>query len=194
MLSERAGRKSIEILAPAGSYDSFHAAITAGADAVYAGGERFGARAFAENFSTEQLCLAIDEAHLHGCRFYLTVNTLLKEEEIKSLPQYLAPFYESGLDAVIVQDLGVLQVVRRAFPGMDVHASTQMTVTGAYGASFLKKLGVTRVVPARELSLSEISDIKSTTGMEVECFVHGALCYSYSGMCMLRCFFGGVWL
>lgn len=183
--------RKIEILAPAGSYESFHAAIVAGADAVYAGGPKFGARAFAENFTKAQLLNAIDYAHLHQRKFYLTVNTLLKDYEIEQLPEYLEPLYQRGLDAVIVQDMGVLNVVRQYFPDMDIHASTQMTVTGVNGAQFLKENGAVRVVPAREISLEEVRNIKSVTGMEMECFVHGALCYCYSGQCLLSSLIGG---
>ncbi|RHV08020.1 U32 family peptidase [Firmicutes bacterium OM07-11] len=183
--------RKIEILAPAGSYESFHAAIVAGADAVYAGGPKFGARAFAENFTEDQLLNAIDYAHLHQRKFYLTVNTLLKDYEIEQLPKYLEPLYQRGLDAVIVQDMGVLNVVRQYFPDMDIHASTQMTVTGVNGAQFLKENGAVRVVPAREISLEEVRNIKSVTGMEMECFVHGALCYCYSGQCLLSSLIGG---
>ena len=183
--------RKIEILAPAGSYESFHAAIVAGADAVYAGGPKFGARAFAENFTEAQLLNAIDYAHLHQRKFYLTVNTLLKDYEIEQLPEYLEPLYQRGLDAVIVQDMGVLHVVRQYFPDMDIHASTQMTVTGVNGAQFLKENGAVRVVPAREISLEEVRNIKSATGMEMECFVHGALCYCYSGQCLLSSLIGG---
>ncbi len=181
----------MEVLAPAGSYDSFRAALTAGADAVYAGGPHFGARAYAENFTEEQLLDAIDEAHLHGRRFYLTVNTLVKDQELPQLYDYLAPLYRGGLDAVIVQDTGVFQVVRTCFPDLDIHASTQMTITGAGGARFLKECGAVRVVPARELSLEEIRHMKQVTGMEIECFVHGALCYCYSGQCLLSSLIGG---
>ena len=183
--------RKIEILAPAGSYESFHAAIVAGADAVYAGGPKFGARAFAENFTEAQLLNAIDYAHLHQRKFYLTVNTLLKDYEIEQLPEYLEPLYQRGLDAVIVQDMGVLNVVRQYFPDMDIHASTQMTVTGVNGAQFLKENGAVRVVPVREISLEEVRNIKSVTGMEMECFVHGALCYCYSGQCLLSSLIGG---
>ena len=163
----------------------------AGADAVYAGGPKFGARAFAENFTEAQLLNAIDYAHLHQRKFYLTVNTLLKDYEIEQLPEYLEPLYQRGLDAVIVQDMGVLNVVRQYFPDMDIHASTQMTVTGVNGAQFLKENGAVRVVPAREISLEEVRNIKSVTGMEMECFVHGALCYCYSGQCLLSSLIGG---
>lgn len=185
------GRKKIEILAPAGSYESFKAAVAAGADAVYAGGPRFGARAFADNFTDEQLLEAIDYAHLHGRKFYLTVNTLLKDEEMEMLHGYLEPLYRQGLDAVIVQDIGVLAFVRAHFPEMDIHASTQMTITNTEGALFLKEHGAVRVVPARELALEEVRDIAKRTGLELECFVHGALCYCYSGQCLLSSLIGG---
>lgn len=183
--------QKVEILAPAGSYGSFHAAIAAGADAVYAGGPRFGARAFAKNFSVEEMLEAIDYAHLHGRKFYLTVNTLLKDKEIEELVEYLKPFYEGGLDAVIVQDWGVLKLIRETFPNMEIHASTQMTITSADGAAFVKEQGASRVVPARELSLQEIHEMKKRTGLEIECFVHGALCYCYSGQCLMSSMIGG---
>ena len=183
--------KKIEILAPAGSYESFHAALCAGADAVYAGGNRFGARAYADNFTQEELIRAIDEAHLHGRKLYLTVNTLLKDREMDELYDYLAPLYSAGLDAVIVQDAGVLSFVRENFPEMDIHASTQMAITGALGAKFIEEQGAKRVVPARELSLGEIRAIREQTGLEIECFVHGALCYCYSGQCLLSSLIGG---
>lgn len=189
--SKKNSRRSVEILAPAGSYECFRAALLAGADAVYAGGPYFGARAYAENFSEEKLLEAIDEAHLHGLRFYLTVNTLIKDREIPLLYTYLEPLYRNGLDTVIVQDVGALEAVRDAFPGMDIHASTQMTITGTEGAKFLKECGAVRVVPARELSLDEIRHMKQETGMEVECFVHGALCYCYSGQCLMSSLIGG---
>ena len=169
--------RKIEILAPAGSYASFKAALCAGADAVYAGGSQFGARAYADNFTKEELIAAIREAHLHGRRLYLTVNTLLKDSEISGLYEWLLPFYECGLDAVIVQDTGVFELVRTCFPGLDIHVSTQMSIAGAYGAKFMESQGATRVVPARELSLGEIRQIRRETDLEIECFVHGALCY-----------------
>ena len=153
--------RKIEILSPAGSFTSFRAAIFSGADAVYAGGNRFGARAFAENFSDQELLEAIDYAHLHGKKFYLTVNTLIKEHEFPELRRYLEPLYRGGLDAVIVQDIGVDSYIRECFPELEIHASTQMTITGTPGARFLQNQGVTRVVPARELSLEEIMHMKS---------------------------------
>lgn len=182
---------AIEILAPAGDYETLKAAVCAGADAVYAGGERFGARAFAVNFNRDELLSAIDYVHLHGRKLYLTVNTLVKEREFADLYEYLLPFYEQGLDAVIVQDMGVMDYVRKQFPGLSIHASTQMTVTNVISARYLESLGVTRVVPARELSLAEIQEISGNTGLEVECFVHGALCYCYSGQCLLSSMIGG---
>ena len=169
---------AVEILAPAGNYDTLKAAVLAGADAVYAGGERFGARAYAGNFNREELLSAIDYVHLHGRKLYLTVNTLIKEREFADLYEYLFPLYQQGLDAVIVQDLGVMDYVMKQFPGLLIHASTQMTVTNVISAEYLESLGVTRIVPARELSLAEVQEICSHTGLEVECFVHGALCYS----------------
>lgn len=184
-------KKRAELLAPAGSMESLKAAVHAGADAVYMGGQRFGARAYAENPDQDHLKEAIDYCHLHGSAFYLTVNTLLKEQEMSELYEYLAPLYEHGLDAAIVQDLGVLSFIREQFPDLPIHASTQMTVTGADGVEFLKNLGVTRVVTARELSLEEIKEIYTKTGMEIESFVHGALCYCYSGQCLFSSLIGG---
>lgn len=183
--------RQVEILAPAGSYECFRAAISAGADAVYAGGSRFGARAYADNFSEEELIRAIEEAHLFGKKLYLTVNTLLKNTEIDELADYLSPLYEKGLDAVIVQDVGVLEYIKTEFPKLDIHASTQMTITGYPGAAFFEQAGAVRVVPARELSLAEIREIREHTDLEIECFVHGALCYSYSGQCLLSSVIGG---
>ena len=181
-----------EILAPAGSFECMKAAFLAGADAVYAGGAMFGARASAVNFSGEELLDAIDYAHLHGKKFYLTINTLLKEQELEQdLYPYLLPAYEHGLDAVIVQDLGVLKFIREYFPSLPVHASTQMNVTGPYFGRELKRLGVTRIVTSRELSLEEINRIYQATGLEIESFVHGALCYCYSGQCLLSSMIGG---
>lgn len=183
---------NIELLAPAGSYEGLIQNLDCGADAVYVGGKAFGARAYAQNLSEEQLLQAIDEAHIRSRKVYLTVNTLLKNQELyQELYEYLLPFYEQGLDAVIVQDLGVLSFVRREFPGMHIHASTQMAVTGPEAAVFLEKNGVNRVVTARELSLEEISSIRRTTNMEIESFVHGALCYSYSGQCLFSSILGG---
>lgn len=184
-------KSAIEILSPAGSFSIMKTAVKAGADAVYAGGSCFGARAFAQNFTDKELLEAIDYAHIHGKKLYLTVNTLVKEREMDALIRYLTPFYLQGLDAVIVQDLGVMETVRRQFPGLAIHASTQMTVTHSIMARYLEELGVVRVVPARELSLAEIRKISEHTGLEIECFVHGALCYCYSGQCLMSSMIGG---
>ena len=185
-------KKRVEILSPAGSYESLKAAIAAGADAVYIGGSRFGARAYADNLSEEKLLEVIDYVHLHGRQIYLTVNTLLKELELKNeLYDYLLPYYKQGLDAVIVQDMGVLKYVKKHFPDLPIHASTQMTVTNVLGAEFLKKQGVERVVTAREMKLSEIEEITKKTDIEIESFVHGALCYCYSGQCLYSSLIGG---
>lgn len=185
-------KRKIEILAPAGSYESLKAAIAAGADAIYVGGNRFGARAYANNFSQEELLDAIDYVHLHRKKIYLTVNTLLKEKELEEeLYEYLLPYYKQGLDAVIVQDVGVLHFVRKYFPSLPIHASTQMTITGVDGAKFMEEQGVERVVTARELSLKEIKEISEQTSVEIESFVHGALCYCYSGQCLYSSLLGG---
>lgn len=183
--------RQVEVLAPAGSFESMKAAIAAGADAVYIGGSRFGARAYADNLDEERMLTAIDYAHLHGVSLYMTVNTLVKEKELDSLFEYLNPYYMRGLDAVIVQDLGVFSYIRKAFPDLPIHVSTQMTITGVYGAELLKRMGASRVVPARELSLEEIRRIHENVDIEIESFVHGALCYCYSGQCLLSSFIGG---
>jgi len=159
---------------------------------VYVGGGQFGARAYANNFSEAELLRAIDEAHIHGKQLYLTVNTLLKEEELEAqLYDYLRPYYEQGLDAVIVQDMGAFQFIREYFPKMDIHTSTQMTICNRYGAEMMKELGATRVVTAREMSFAEIKDIADHVDIEIESFVHGALCYCYSGQCLLSSMLGG---
>lgn len=183
-------RNDVEILAPAGSWESLEAAVNAGADAVYLGGKRFGARAYAGNFGEEELLAAIDYAHIHGKRLYLTVNTLFKEKELKELYGYLAPCYREGLDGVIVQDIGAMDFIREAFPKLPIHISTQATVTGVYGAAFFQEKGAVRIVPARELSLTEVRGIKKNTGLEIECFIHGALCYCYSGQCLFSSLLG----
>lgn len=183
--------KCPELLAPAGSFEICRAVIAAGADAVYAGGSRFGARAYAENFTQEQLLSAIDYVHLYGKKLYLTVNTLLKQAEIHTLYEYLLPYYRQGLDAVIVQDFGVMRLIQKWFADLPIHISTQMSPAGPYGFSYLRKLGASRVVAARELSLEEICEIRRFSDVEIECFVHGALCYCYSGQCLLSSMLGG---
>lgn len=184
--------KKIELLAPAGSLETLKAVCAAGADAVYLGGSQFGARAYAKNFTKEELLYAIDYVHLHDKKLHLTVNTLLKDRELEEqLYDYLLPYYEQGLDAVIVQDAGVFSFIRKHFPGMELHASTQMTISGAEGARFWKEAGADRVVLARELSLEEIRHVHDTVDVELECFVHGALCYCYSGQCLFSSMLGG---
>lgn len=183
-------KQHVELLSPAGNYQAFLGALNAGADAVYLGGRRFGARAYADNFTTEEIIRALRYAHLHGKKIYLTLNTLVKEEEFLSLSKDLSPLYEAGLDGVIIQDLGLWRYIREYFPQLELHASTQMTITGSRGAAFLKEIGVSRIVPARELSLAELSSIKKETGLQMECFIHGAMCYCYSGQCLFSSILG----
>ena len=182
----------VEILAPAGSMECLKAAITAGADAVYTGGALFGARAYAHNLTEEELLEAIDYVHLHGRRLYLTVNTLIKDREMeKQMYDYLLPYYRQGLDAVIVQDIGLFRFIRKHFPDLPIHASTQMTLTGVDGAKFLEKEGAQRIVTSRELSMAEVKKIADETELEIESFVHGALCYCYCGQGVFSSFIGG---
>lgn len=185
-------KKQLELLAPAGSLTTLKAVVNAGADAVYLGGEMFGARAYANNFSKEELFEGIDYGHRNHCRVILAVNTLLKEYEFKNqLYEYLLPYYEKGIDAVIVQDFGVMSFIKEQFPDLPIHTSTQMTVTGVDGAKFLASMGADRVVMARELSFSEIKAIHDAVDVELEGFVHGALCYCYSGQCLFSSMLGG---
>ena len=189
-MDTRRNTTKVELLAPAGSFETLQAVIAAGADAVYIGGTRFGARAYADNPEEDRLLQAIDHAHLRGARVYLTVNTLLTDREMGDLYAYIEPYYRAGLDAVIVQDLGVLSFLRSHFPDLPVHVSTQMTVADAEAADLFDR-GVTRIVPARELSLSEIRDMRVKCDRELEIFVHGALCYCYSGQCLMSSLIGG---
>ncbi len=191
-VTEKKQTYSYEVLAPAGNPDIFRQVIYAGADAVYFGGDRFGARAYADNFPMEEAAEAISFAHLHGKKAYLTVNTLLKNNEIeKSLYGYLKDYVLAGIDAFIVQDPGVFMMIRDCFPETPIHASTQMTAAGALSARWLETMGATRVVTSRELSLSEIRRIHNTSGVEIETFVHGALCVCYSGQCLMSSMLGG---
>ncbi|MBO4782072.1 MAG: U32 family peptidase [Lachnospiraceae bacterium] len=190
-------RKKPELLAPAGSFDNMKAVISAGADAVYMGGKSFGARAYADNPDTDGVIEAIRFCHIRNKKLYLTVNTLLKEDELNSqLYDYIKPFYEAGLDAVIVQDLGVMDYISKHFPGLDIHLSTQCSLTMAEGVKGLTSMlktpsAVTRLVPARELSLEELKTMRRDTDLEMEVFIHGALCYCYSGQCLLSSLAGG---
>ncbi|NLL75992.1 MAG: U32 family peptidase [Clostridiales bacterium] len=183
--------KKVELLAPAGNYECFLGAVHAGADAVYLGGNKFGARAYADNFSEEEIIKAIEYAHVRGKKVYLTINTLVKEDEFSEIYGYMQPLYRAGLDGAIIQDMGVFRALGRWFPGLERHISTQMTVTGVYGATYLKNLGAVRIVPARELSIAEIKNIKSEVDIEIETFVHGAICYCYSGQCLFSSIVGG---
>lgn len=183
--------KELELLAPAGSLKTLKAVIHAGADAVYLGGSMFGARAYANNFSEEELLEAIRFGHIHGRKIILAVNTLLKEYELGQLYDYLRPYYEAGVDAVIVQDMGVMEFIKTHFPNLPIHTSTQMTITNVEGARLLKEQGVERVVTAREMSLEEIQRIHDEVGVELESFIHGALCYCYSGQCLFSSIIGG---
>ena len=180
-----------EILAPAGTEEAMRAAVNAGCDAVYLGGTLFSARAFAGNFDQEAIIRTLDYCHLFGVKIYMTVNTLLKEDEIGALAAYMRPFYRAGLDGVIVQDVGVIRVLKREYPDLPLHGSTQMSIASVYGAAFLKNCGLRRVVPARELTLEEIRTIRSQVDIEIETFVHGAMCYAYSGKCLFSSFLGG---
>ena len=183
--------KELELLAPAGSLKTLKAVIHARADAVYLGGSMFGARAYANNFNEEELLEAIRFGHIHGRKIILAVNTLLKEYELGQLYDYLHPYYEAGLDAVIVQDMGVMEFIKTHFPNLPIHTSTQMTITNVEGARLLKEHGVERVVTAREMSLEEIQRIHDEVGVELESFIHGALCYCYSGQCLFSSIIGG---
>lgn len=180
-----------ELLAPVGSREALVAAVQNGADAVYLGGKLFSARQYADNFDREELCDAIEYAHVRDVRVYVTVNTLLADSEFAEAASYLKFLYEAGADAVIVQDLGVARIVSEVLPHLALHASTQMTVHNSAGVTALKEHGFSRVVLARELSLREISEIREKSGVELEVFVHGALCVCYSGQCLMSSMIGG---
>ena len=181
----------MELLAPAGSWDALRAAVENGADAVYLGGKSYSARASAANFSPEELQEALDYCHVRGVKVYVTVNTLLREDELESAVSYLADLYQWGVDAVIVQDLGLIRRAREEVPQLELHASTQMTVHNALDFRALEHLGFTRVVLARELSAEAIKEIRKQTRLELEVFVHGALCICYSGQCLFSSLIGG---
>lgn len=190
-LEEETRMNQVELLAPAGNMECLKAAVAAGADAVYLGGQKFGARAFADNFSTEELIEGIRYAHLFQVKIYLTLNTLVKEKEFREVYEYVLPFYEAGLDGVIIQDLGIFLYLQKCFPGLELHGSTQMAVTGVHGAKLLKQMGASRVVLARELSLREIKTVHEQCDIEIEAFIHGAMCYCYSGQCLFSSIIGG---
>jgi len=180
-----------ELLAPAGGMEAFIAAVENGADAVYLGARAFSARGYASNFSEKELEEVIDYAHLRGVKVYVTVNTLLKEDEIENALKLLSWLRNIGTDAIIIQDLGLISLARKYLPDLPLHASTQMTLHNSEGVELAKTMGIERVVLSRECSLEEIIRIKEKTGTEIEVFIHGALCISYSGQCLLSSLIGG---
>ncbi len=180
-----------ELLSPAGSFDALVAAVAAGADAIYVGGRRFGARAFAKNFDISEMSRAVSYCHLHGVRLYVTLNTLIEDREIREAVEYAAELWRLGVDALIVSDVGIIREIRKALPEFELHASTQMSVHSTDGARAAFGLGCSRVVLARELSLSDISSVVEGSPAEVEVFLHGALCVSYSGQCLFSSMVGG---
>ena len=181
----------MELLAPAGSRQALTAAVQSGADAVYLGGPQFGARYSAENFTIEEMKTWVDYCHLYGVDVHVTVNTLVKEKEIESLKEYLKQLNEIGVDALIVQDMGAVEIIKKTVPDMTLHASTQMTVTSLEGVKYLEDMGFSRVVLARELSEKEIEHICKNAKAEIEVFVHGAICMCYSGQCLMSSILGG---
>ena len=185
------GKIKPELLAPAGSYDALVAAINAGCDAVYLSGYMFGARQFAPNFSREELIKAIDVCHIYGVKVYVTVNTLIYEEEVNTFMEYIDFLHKHNVDAVIMQDLGMIDLVHQTYPNLEIHASTQMNIHNVEGVEVCKELGIKRVVLARETNIDTIKKIKEIENMELEVFIHGALCVSYSGQCLMSSLIGG---
>ncbi len=186
----KTSNQQIELLAPAGNFRGFIGALNGGADAFYLAGTKFGARAYADNFTEEEIKEVLFLSKLFNKKVYLTVNTLLKNMEMKELYDYIKPLYELGLTGVIIQDFGVFEYLKVHFPGLELHASTQMTVTSLNGAKYLKEQGMKRVVLARELTLKEVKEI-TDAGIETECFIHGSMCYCYSGQCLFSSLIGG---
>jgi putative protease len=183
--------KKLELLAPAGSIESMYAAVQAGADAIYLGGSKFSARAYASNFDNENMTKAVEYCHLYNVKVYVTINTILKENELQEALEYAKFLYRIGVDALIIQDLGFANLMKKNLPSFELHASTQMTIHNVEGASFLKELGFKRIVLSRELSLKEIKHISIDLGVETEIFIHGALCVCYSGQCLMSSMIGG---
>ena len=181
---------AVELLAPAGNFEALKAAVEAGADAVYLAGSNFGARAYAGNFSPEELTKAVRFAHLRGVAVHVTVNTIVADSELDSLAEYLSFLNEVGVDAILVQDLGVAALAKRVAPKLILHASTQMTVHSLEGVQFLENMGFSRVVLAREMTLPEIEYICANSEAEIEIFMHGALCVCYSGQCLMSSMIG----
>lgn len=183
--------KKIELLSPAGNMECLKAAIEAGCDAVYLGGKLFGARGFAGNFTNEEIIEAVKYSHLYGVRVYVTINTIVYEREVNSFINYVRFLHQNNVDAVIIQDLGMLDLLRKKFPNLEIHASTQMHIHNYEGALFAKQMGVKRIVMARETHVDVIKKIKRNLDIEVEVFAHGALCVSYSGQCLMSALIGG---
>lgn len=181
----------IELLAPAGSMESLIAAINNGADAIYLGGNKFSARAYASNFDNETMMKAVDYAHSYNVKVYVTINTILKQSELKEALKYAGYLYEIGVDAIIIQDLGLVKLIRDVYPDFELHASTQMTIHNAEGALYFREKGMQRIVLSRELTVDEIKYISKDLGIETEIFVHGALCVCYSGQCLMSSMIGG---
>ncbi len=176
MMTPRSGIP--ELLAPAGSREAFEAAVAAGADAVYLSGRRFGARAFADNFDDDALAKTIRDAHARGVRVYVTVNTLILDDELPAVASHLVALFRMGVDAVLVQDMGVIRLAREIVPELPLHASTQMTIHSAEGVRYAARQGIRRIVLARELSREEVRDVTASAaaiGVETEIFAHGAL-------------------
>lgn len=183
--------KKIELLAPAGNMESLKAAVAAGCDAVYFGGVNFGARAFSKNFSNEEIIEAIKYCHLYGVKVYITVNTLVYDDEVDSFLEYIEFIHKNNVDAVLIQDFGMFDLVRKTFPNLELHASTQMHIHNLDGVKIMESLGMKRIVLARETSIDYIKEIVKNTKSEIEVFVHGALCISYSGQCLMSSLIGG---
>ena len=181
----------IELLAPAGNMECLKASVMAGCDAVYLGGNHFGARAFSNNFSREEIVQAINYCHLYGVKVYITVNTLIYDDEVEEFLRYIEFIHKNNVDAVLIQDLGMFDLVRKTYPELEIHASTQMHINNLDGVKLMEELGMKRVVLPRELSLEEIKEIKDNSTIELEVFVHGALCVSYSGQCLMSSLIGG---
>lgn len=183
--------KKIELLSPAGNIECLKAAVYAGCDAVYVGGKNFGARSYAGNFTLEELEAAVNFCHLYDVKIYVTVNTIIYEEEVKAFMKYIDNLVNINVDALIMQDIGMIDLVRQTYPNFEIHASTQMHIHNEEGVLFAKNLGVNRVVLARETPIEKVKEIKEKTNMDIEIFGHGALCVSYSGQCFMSYLIGG---
>ena len=178
-------REDIELLAPAGSFEALVAAVQNGANAIYLGGQKFGARAFAHNFDYAALKEAVDYCHLRNVKLYVTVNTLYNNAEIDEIFDYLKYLYHIGVDALIIQDMGLFSLIKNHFPDIEIHMSTQASVRNIEGVKYFAKQNIDRVVLAREMNIREIEEICHNCSIDIEVFVHGALCMSYSGQCLM---------